>query len=103
MASKKFTIQPLGGNILVKPKEQETTTASGLVIAASSTKGEKPQQGEVVALGTGKLDKDGNSVAWNVKLGDMVLFRKYSPDEVESDGETFLIMKEEDVLAVINS
>lgn len=102
MASKKLAVQPLGGNILVKPKEQETTTASGLVIAASSAKGEKPQQGEVVALGTGKTDKDGKAIAWNVKVGDMVLFRKYSPDEIESNGETFLIMKEEDVLAVIN-
>lgn len=94
-------IIPLGGNILVKPKEAETTTASGLVIAASSAKGEKPEQGEVVALGTGKFDDNGKKVEWNVAIGDTVLFRKYSPSEVEMDGEEYLIMKEEDVLAVI--
>ncbi|MCA9379253.1 co-chaperone GroES, partial [Candidatus Dojkabacteria bacterium] len=70
-------------------------------IAASSAKGEKPEQGEVVALGTGKFDDNGKKVEWNVAVGDTVLFRKYSPSEVEMDGEEYLIMKEEDVLAVI--
>lgn len=101
MSSKKLNIRPLGGNILVKPKEVETTTASGLVIAASSAKGEKPEQGEIVALGTGKLDENGKKIEWNVEIGDTVLFRKYSPSEVELDGEEYLIMKEDDVLAVI--
>lgn len=86
---------------MVKPKEVETTTASGLVIAASSAKGEKPEQGEIVALGTGKLDENGKKIEWNVEIGDTVLFRKYSPSEVELDGEEYLIMKEDDVLAVI--
>lgn len=98
--AKKPAIKPLGNHILVLPKAQETTTASGLVIASTANK-EKPQEGEVVALGTGKLDKDGKALAWNVAVGDKVLFRKYSPDEIELDGETYLIMKEEDVMAVM--
>lgn len=103
MSAKKLPIQPLGGNILVEPKGAETTTPSGLVIAASSSNTEKPQRGVVVALGTGKLDKDGKKIEWYVKVGDEVLFRKYSPDEVEDDeGTKYLIMKEEDVLAIIN-
>lgn len=102
MANSKLAIKPLGGNVLVEPLEPETTTQSGIVIAASA-KGEKPQQGTVVALGTGKLDKDGKKLEWNVAVGDKVLFRKYSPDEVETDGKTYLIMKEEDILAVMNS
>jgi chaperonin GroES len=96
----KLSVQPLGANVLVEPEEAETTTQSGIVIAATA-KGEKPQQGKIVALGTGKLDKDGKKIEWNVKVGDKVLFRKYSPDEVEMDGKTYLIMKEEDILAVI--
>lgn len=99
MASK-APIQPIGNYILVKPKEQETTTPSGLVLSASTSK-EKPQIGEVIALGTGKTDKDGKKVEWNVKVGDEVLFRKYSPDEFEWEGTTYLVMKEEDVMAVI--
>ncbi len=102
MASTKLSIQPLGGNVLVEPLEPETTTASGIVIAATA-KGEKPQQGKIAALGTGKLDKDGKKLDWNVKVGDKVLFRKYSPDEVEMDGKTYLVMKEEDILAVISN
>ncbi len=101
MSAKKVAVHPVGGNILVKAKEVETTTASGLVISASSAKGEKPQRGTVVALGTGRLDKDGNKVEWSVKEGDEILFRKYSPDEIEIDNENYLIMKEEDVLAVL--
>lgn len=100
MASKKVPIQPIGNHILVKPKEQETTTPSGLVISASASK-EKPQMGEVIALGTGKTDKDGKPQAWNVKVGDQVLFRKYSPDEIDWEGTTYLVMKEEDVMAIM--
>lgn len=98
--AKSPSVKPLGGNILVKPLEQEETTASGLVISATA-QGEKPQQGEVLALGTGKLDSDGKSIPWNLKVGDQVIFKKYSPDEVEVDGEKYLVMAEADVLAVL--
>lgn len=99
--SKSLPIKPIGGSILVKPEEQEETTASGLVIS-SSAKDEKPQKGTVLALGTGKLDQDGKKLPWNIKEGDVVFFKKYSPDEIEVDGDTYLIMGESDVLAVFN-
>ncbi len=92
-------LQPIGGNILVKP-ETEQTTASGIVIPDTVDK-EKPQRGKVVALGTGKMNNKGDKIAFNVKVGDVVMFKKYSPDEVEVDGEEYLIMEESDILAII--
>jgi len=100
MASK-INVHPIGGNILVKPAKEEEKTASGLIIQSSS-KGERPQKGTIVALGTGARDEEGKSVAFNVKIGDVVMFKKYSPEEIEIDGEDYLIMKEVDILAVIN-
>lgn len=99
--AKASKIKPVGGFILVKPAKEEEKTSSGLIIQTSS-KGEKPQKGEIVSLGTGKLDKDGKTLAWNVKVGDIILFKKYSPEEIEIEGEEYLIMKEEDVLAILN-
>lgn len=95
-------LQPLGGYILVKPTKAEEKTASGLIVQTSS-KGEKPQRGEVVSLGTGLLDDKGSVVPFNVKVGDVVLFKKYSPEEIEVEGEEFLIMKESDILAIDKS
>lgn len=92
-------LQPIGGNILVKPVT-ETTTTSGIVIPDSVDK-EKPQKGEVVSLGTGFINDKGDKVPFNVKIGDTVFFKKYSPDEIEIDGEEFLIMAESDILAII--
>ena len=85
----KLNIQPIGGNILVKPVQEEAKTASGLIVQSSS-KGEKPQKGEVVALGTGAIDESGKKLPFNVKNGDIVLFKKYSPEDVEIDGEEYL-------------
>jgi len=99
--SKSLNIKPIGGNILVSPMEEEETTASGLIVQSSS-KGERPQKGEIIALGTGALNEDGEKIAFNVKKGDKVLFKKYSPEEIEMNGETYLIMKEEDILAVLS-
>lgn len=98
MAKPKLT--PLGGNILVKPLSEDKVSASGIVLPETVDK-EKPQKGEVIALGGGKLTNDGKKVAFNVKVGDKILFKKYSPDEVEVDGEDYLIMDEDAVLAVI--
>lgn len=92
-------MKPIGSNILVKPESQDETTPSGLVISASA-KSEKPQRGEVLALGTGRKDKDGKVLPFSVEVGDVVVFKKYSPDEIEVDGETYLIMEETDILAV---
>jgi chaperonin GroES len=94
-------LQPLGAHILVLPEEEQTTTASGIVIAPTANK-EKPQRGKVVKLGTGGRDKDGNEIKFFVKEGDVVLFKKYAPDEFEIDGKTYLIMEESDVLAIVN-
>ncbi len=97
----KTKISPIGGNILVKPIEGNKTTASGIVLPDTVDK-EKPQKGKVVALGTGKLNDKGDKVQFSVKAGDTVLFKKYSPDEIEIEGDEYLIMDEEAILAVIN-
>ncbi|MEI6886929.1 MAG: co-chaperone GroES [bacterium] len=98
--SKKLNLTPLGGNILVRGVEEETKTTSGIVLPDTIQK-EKKQKGLIVALGTGKLDKDGKKIAFNVKPGDTVIFKKYSPEEVEVEGESYLIMSEDDILAVV--
>lgn len=97
---KKESVKPLGGHILVKPLEEDKTTASGIVLPDTVDK-EKPQKGKIIALGTGKVTDDGKKIAFNVKVGDVVIFKKYSPDEIEIEDEDYLIMTEEDVLAVV--
>lgn len=92
-------LQPIGGNILVRPLT-EKTTVSGIVLPDTIDK-EKPQKGTVIALGTGKINEKGERVPFNVKVDDVVIFKKYSPDEIEVDGEDLLIMEESDILAVI--
>ena len=92
-------IRPLHDRILVKRLDEETKTAGGLFIPDSAK--EKPIQAKVIAVGTGKRDKDGKVHALDVKAGDTVLFSKYSGSEVKIDGEDHLIMREDDLLAVI--
>lgn len=101
MASKKVKLQPLGGNVLVLPVSDDQVTKSGIVLPETVDK-EKPQKGKVVALGSGKLNADGKVIPFNVKVGDTVIFKKYSPDEIEVDGDEYLIMEETDILAVVN-
>ena len=98
MAKAKLT--PIGGNILVKPVSGDKTSASGIVLPETVDK-EKPQKGEIIALGTGRIAPDGKKVPFSVKVGDIVVFKKYSPDEIEVDGEEFLIMDEDSILAVV--
>jgi chaperonin GroES len=93
-------IRPLHDRVLVKRVEEESKTAGGLYIP--DTAKEKPIQGEVVAVGAGKRDKDGAVHALDVKAGDRVLFSKYSGTEVKLDGEEHLIMREDDILAVVS-
>lgn len=101
MASKsKSKIMPLGGNVLVKPLQEESKTASGIVLPDTVDK-EKPQKGKVVAVGTGKITDDGKKIPFNVKVGDIVIFKKYSPDEIEIEDNEYLIMSEDDILAII--
>jgi chaperonin GroES len=87
-------IQPLSDRVLVEPQEAETKTASGLYIPDSAK--EKPQQGKVVAVGKGKKDHN-----MTVKVGDIVLYGKYSGSELKYEGTDYLIMREEDILAII--
>ena len=93
-------LQPLNDRILVKRLESEEKTAGGLYIP--DTAKEKPSKGQVVAVGPGKVDDNGNRVALTVKKGDMVLFNKYAGTEVKLDGVDHLVLREDDVLAIIN-
>lgn len=93
-------IQPLGDRLVVKRLEKEQVTASGIVLP--DTAKEKPDEGEVVAVGPGRLNDDGNRSPLEVKVGDTVLFTKYGPSEVKVDGKDLLILNESDVLAIIS-
>jgi len=91
--------RPLGDRVLVKRVKEEEKTKGGIIIP--DTAQEKPQEGEVVAVGPGARDEDGERIAMDVKAGDRILFGKWSGTEVKVDGEDLLIMKESDILGVI--
>ena len=93
--------RPLGDRVLVKRVEEETKTKGGIIIP--DTAKEKPQEGEVVAVGPGARNDKGDIVALDVKAGDRILFGKWSGTEVKVDGQDLLIMKESDVLGVIEA
>ncbi|WP_124948677.1 co-chaperone GroES [Sulfuriferula thiophila] len=92
-------IRPLHDRIIVKRMEEERKTASGIVIPDSAT--EKPDQGEVIAVGNGKVGDDGKARPLDVKVGDRVLFGKYAGQTVKVDGEDLLVMREEDIMGVL--
>jgi chaperonin GroES len=92
-------IQPLGDRIIVKPLEVKETKKNGIIIP--DTIKEKPMEGEVVALGKGRITDDGKIVPMEVKLGDKILYGKYSGTEIKMNDEEYLWMKEEDVLGII--
>ncbi|HEY3005870.1 MAG TPA: co-chaperone GroES [Kribbellaceae bacterium] len=94
------TIKPLEDRILVKPLEAEQTTKSGLVIP--DTAKEKPQEGEVLAIGPGRIDDNGNRVPLDVSVGDKVIYSKYGGTEVKYDGEDYLILSARDILAIVS-
>lgn len=94
-------IKPLQNNVVVKPAAQEEVTASGIVLPDTVDK-ERPEKGEVVAVGEGKMLEDGKRAPMSVKNGDIVMFKKYSPDEVKIDGEEYLVINESDILAILN-
>jgi len=96
-----MSIRPLHDRLVVKRLAAETTTKGGIVIPDSSA--EKPSQGEVIAVGAGAVLENGERRELDVKVGDRVLFAKYSGSEVKLDGETLLVMRESDVLAVIEN
>ena len=92
-------LRPLQDRILVQRVEEETKTKGGIIIP--DTAKEKPAEGKVVAVGSGKVGDDGNRVALEIKVDDRILFGKYSGTEVKIEGEEYLIMREDDVLGVI--
>jgi chaperonin GroES len=92
-------IKPLSDRILVRRLEEESTTKGGIIIPDSAK--EKPAEGKVEAIGTGKTKEDGTKIAMDLKIGDRILFGKYAGSEIKLDGEEFLIMREDDVLCVI--
>jgi chaperonin GroES len=94
----KFNLEPLDDRIVVKPGEEEETTVSGIVIP--DTAKEKPQEGEVVAVGPGRFE-DGSRVPMDVKVGDRVLYSKYGGTEVKVEGEEYLVLSARDVLAIV--
>ena len=93
-------LRPLQDRILVQRVEEETTTKGGIIIP--DTAKEKPAEGKVIAVGNGKTGDDGKRIALEIKAGDRILFGKYSGTEVKIEGEEFLIMREDDVLGVID-
>ena len=94
-----MNIRPLHDRVIIKRMEEERTSPGGIVIPASAT--EKPIRGEVVAVGKGKIMENGDVRPLDVKVGDKVLFGKYSGTEVKVDGEDLLVMREEDVMAIL--
>ncbi|MFH0790324.1 MAG: co-chaperone GroES [Candidatus Omnitrophota bacterium] len=92
-------IKPLGDRVVIKPLEAETKTKGGIVLP--DTAKEKPQEGKVMAVGKGKVLDSGTVQPLEVKVGDKVLYGKYSGNEITKDGEEVLIMREEDILAII--
>lgn len=91
--------RPLRDNVLIKRVEAKDTTAGGLILPESAK--DKPQEAEVIAVGPGRTNKDGSKVPMTVNVGDLVLFKKYSTTDVKLDGDEFLILKESDILAVV--
>ncbi len=96
-----MNLRPLHDRVIVKRVEEERTTPGGIVIPDSAT--EKPIKGEVLAVGNGKILEDGSKRELDVKVGDKVLFGKYSGTEVKVEGDELLVMREDDIMAVIES
>ncbi|WP_108648434.1 co-chaperone GroES [Polynucleobacter rarus] len=94
-----MNLRPLHDRVIIKRLDTETKTASGIVIPDNAT--EKPDQGEILAVGPGKRDDSGKIIALDVKIGDRVLFGKYAGQTVKVEGDELLVMREEDIMAVV--
>ncbi len=95
-----LTLKPLTDRVIVKPASQEEVTKSGIVLP-DTARGERPEKGEVLAVGPGKVLENGQRQEMSVKVGDTVVFTKYAPNEVKIDGEEVLIIREDDIMAVV--
>lgn len=93
-------IKPLRDHVVIEPTKAEEKTKSGIVLPDTADK-EKPEQGRVISVGSGKTTEQGQKIALEVKIGDKVLFTKYGPNEVKVDGKEYLICREEDILAIL--
>ena len=100
MASK-MKLKPLGGRVIVEPIEQEEMTAGGIILPETAK--EKPQEGKILAAGPGDRDEDGERIPMEVKVGDKVLYAKYSGTEVKVEGKKVLILRESDILAIVEA
>jgi len=94
-----ISLKPLGNRVVVKPIEEEDVTSSGIVLPESAK--EKPQKGEILAIGPGERDDDGKRIELDVAEGDIVLYAKYSGTEIKVDSEKLLILRESDILAIV--
>jgi chaperonin GroES len=99
-ASMSISLKPLGNRVVVEPTEQEEITAGGIVLPETAK--EKPQKGKVLAIGPGDRDENGKRIPMDVKEGDSVLFAKYSGTEIKMDGKKWLILRESDLLAILD-
>jgi len=93
-------LKPVSDHIVLKPMDKETTTTSGIIIPETVDK-ERPEQAEVLSVGPGKMLENGQRQPIEVRVGQKVLFKKYAPDEFEIDGQTYLVIRGEDVIAVV--
>jgi chaperonin GroES len=93
-------LKPLHDHVIVKPVSQDEVTKGGIVLPDTVDK-EKPEKGEVIAVGEGKLLDNGQKAPMSVKVGDTVMFKKYSPDEIKVDNEEYLVISEGDIMAII--
>ena len=94
-----MSLKPLGDRVLVKPDAAEQKTASGLYIASNAQ--EKPQRGEIIAVGAGKVGEDGDRLPMDVHVGDVVIYGKFGGNEIKVDGEDYLLMRADDIYAVV--
>lgn len=95
-----MNFKPLSNHLFLEALEEEKTTKSGIVLPETAEK-ERPTRGKVIAVGPGKRNEKGEVIPMSVKVGDIVLFKKYGPDEIEIDGKKYLVGEEDDILAII--
>ena len=95
-----MNIKPLSNNFFIESIEEEKTTKSGIVLPETAEK-EKPLKGKIIAVGSGKINEKGERIPMSVKIGDIVLFKKYGPDEIEIEDKKYLVGNEDDILAIL--
>jgi len=95
-----MNFKPLSNHLFIEPQEEQKTTKSGIVLPDTAEKG-RPTKGKILATGPGKLNEKGERIPMSVKVGDIVLFKKYGPDEIEFEGKKYLVGDEDDILAIL--